>query len=65
MSKIEQPKPQIETKLPDRVLSDAELDCVSGGTVDTLGGDVSGRGRVITNGGNNTNTARGFGSTTT
>jgi hypothetical protein len=29
--KIEQPKPQIEIKLSDRVLSDAELDRVSGG----------------------------------
>ena len=30
--KIEQPKPQIETKLSDRILSDAELDGVSGGS---------------------------------
>jgi hypothetical protein len=31
--KIEQPKPQIETKLSDRILSDAELDRVSGGSL--------------------------------
>ena len=35
-------------------LSDLELDGVSGGTT-TVGGTALGRGRVITNGGNNLN----------
>jgi hypothetical protein len=39
-------------------LRDSDLDLVSGGDL-TVGGTAIGRGRVITNGGNNTNLAAG------
>jgi hypothetical protein len=54
------------TKLNNEIheLAIDELKGVSGGTT-TIGGTALGRGRVITNGGANTNLARGFGSTAT
>jgi hypothetical protein len=51
-----------------RELNADELEAVSGGDgkpATTLGGTAHGRGHVITNGGANTNLARGFGSTAT
>jgi hypothetical protein len=51
-----------------RELAIDELNVVSGGDgkpATTLGGTAHGRGHVITNGGANTDLARGFGSTAT
>jgi hypothetical protein len=51
-----------------RELAIDELEGVSGGDGQppiTMGGTAGGRGHVITNGGNNTHMARGFGSTPT
>jgi hypothetical protein len=44
----------VEIRSDRRKLPDADLDLVSGGTT-TVGGTAFGRGRVITNGGNNLN----------
>ena len=48
-----------------RALEDEQLEMVTGGTVGTVGDTALERGRVITNGGNNTNVAGGFGGCST